>query len=263
MPTSRPSNPRTEPHTPSTPRTAPSRTAFRPLLVAVVTLVLVGSGVGAYVGARETGVFALDRIDVDGASRATAVRIRAALRPYVGRSLVRFDRRDAERRLAAVPEVAGAHFDRDFPHTLRVRVRLERPVAVLRRGSDAWLVSSTARVLEPLKRPYPRLPRIWLPASADVSVNATLSGTGAMGVAAVAPLRTLSLGAGVRQVVTGDGELTLVLSSGTKLRLGDTGDLRLKLAIARRILPLTHGAAYVDVSVPERPVAGYNPRLGG
>jgi cell division protein FtsQ len=236
---------------------------LRPLLVVLLALVLVGSGVGAYLGARETGVFSLDRIDVNGAPRATAGRIRAALRPYLGESLVRFDRGAAERRLASVPEVAEAHFDRDFPHTLRVRVRLERPVAVLRRGSDAWLVSSSARVLAHLKRPYPRLPRIWLPASADVSVNATLAGAGAMGVAAVAPLRTLRLDAPVRQVLAGDGELTLVLSSGTKLRLGDTGDLRLKLAIARQILPRTHGAAYVDVSVPERPVAGYDSQVEG
>lgn len=239
------------------------KAVFRPLLVALVALVLVGSGFGAYFGARETGVFSLDRIDVDGAPRATADRIRAALHPYLGESLVRFDQGAAERRLASVPEVAEAHFDRDFPHTLRVRVRLERPVAVLRRGSDAWLVSSSARVLVHLKRPYPRLPRIWLPASADVSVNATLSGIGAMGVAAVAPLRALHLSAPVRQVVAGEGELTLVLGSGMRLRLGDTGDLRLKLAIARKILPLTHGAAYVDVSVPERPVAGYDSQVEG
>ena len=248
---------------PSRPSIPPPRTGFRPLLVALMALVLVGSGVGAYLGARQTGMFSLNHIDVDGAPRATAGRIRAALRPDVGESLVRFDRHDAERRLAAVPEVADAHFDRDFPHTLKVRVRLERAVAVLRRGSDAWLVSSTARVLEHLTRPYPDLPRIWVPASADVSVNATLGGTGAMGVAAVAPLRSMRLDARVRQVLAGDGELTLVLLSGTRLRLGDTGDLRLKLAIAKRLLPLTHGAAYVDVSVPERPVAGYNPQVLG
>jgi cell division protein FtsQ len=241
----------------------PPKARYRPFLVALLVLALVGSGVGAYVGARQTGVFSLDRIDVDGAPRATAGRIRAALRPYLGESLVRFDRGAAERRLASVPEVAEAHFDRDFPHTLKVRVRLERPVAVLRRGSDAWLVSSGARVLVRLNRPYPRLPRIWLPATADVSVNATLAGVGAMGVAAVAPLHAIHLDASVRQVVAGDGELTLVLASGTRLRIGDTGDLRLKLAIARRILPLTHGAAYVDVSVPERPVAGYNSQVEG
>jgi ferric-dicitrate binding protein FerR (iron transport regulator) len=79
----------------------------------------------------------------------------------------------------------------------------------------------------------------------------------------VAPLRPLRVGADVRQVLTADGELTLVLASGTQLRLGNSGDLRLKLAIAKQLLPLTTGAAYVDVSVPERPVAGYNPQVGG
>ena len=242
----------------------PSSSGRRPLLVVAVALVLVGSSIGAYFGARETGIFALDRIQITGAPPSTAARIRTALRSYVGESLVRFDRTDAARRLAAVSEVADARFDREFPHTLRVRVRLERPVAVLRRGPDAWLVSSSARVLERLhKRPYPRLPRIWLPAGTDISVNSTLGGVGARGVAAVAPLRPLRLTGRVRQVLAGDGQLTLVLVSGTELRLGDSGDLRLKLSIAKQILPLAGGAAYVDVSVPERPVAGYKSQVGG
>jgi cell division protein FtsQ len=248
---------------PSSLRPPPS-SGHRPLLVVAVALVLVGSGVGAYFGARETGIFALDRIQISGAPPSTAARIRAALSGYVGKSLVRFDRDDAARRLAAVSEIADARFDRDFPHTLRIRVRLERPVAVLRRGPDAWLVSSSARVLEHLrKRPYPRLPRIWLPAGTDVSENSTLAGVGAKGVAAVAPLRPLHLAGRVRQVLAGDGQLTLVLASGTELRLGDSGDLRLKLTIAKQILPLAGGASYVDVSVPERPVAGYKSQVGG
>ena len=65
-----------------------------------------------------------------------------------------------------------------------------------------------------------------------------------------------------------DAELTLVLGSGLELRLGDAGDLRLKLAIARRILRSQGAAArrdgYIDVSVPERPVVGgVNSQVGG
>ena len=50
-----------------------------------------------------------------------------------------------------------------------------------------------------------------------------------------------------------------MLGGGLELRLGDGGDLRLKLAIARRILRRTGaasaGGGYLDVSVPERPGA--------
>jgi hypothetical protein len=51
------------------------------------------------------------------------------------------------------------------------------------------------------------------------------------------------------------------------VRLGDATDLRLKLAIARRILrqtgAATAGDGYVDVSVPERPVLSTKSQLQG
>jgi cell division protein FtsQ len=235
----------------------------RPFVVVLAAVAFVGAGVGAYLLARQSSVFALERIEVEGAPPGVAAEVRSSLGAYRGESLIKFDSDGAARRLSKVAEIAQARFDRAFPHTLKVRVRLERPVAVLRRGSDAWLVSASARVLRKLERPFPRLPRIWVQRSVDVAVNATLGGPGARGIAAVAPLRPLRLGADVRQVLTADGELTLVLASGTELRLGNSGDLRLKLSIAKQLLPLATGAAYVDISVPERPVAGYNSQVAG
>jgi cell division protein FtsQ len=244
------------------PRNRPAPPVTRRVLPAVLAAAaMVATAAGAYFVARETAIFALDRIEVEGASPTVAKEVRSALKTYVGRSLVRFDADAAARRLSTVAEIADTHFDRAFPHTLKVRVRLERPAAVLRQGGDAWLVSSSARVLRKVGHPYPRLPRIWLPRSVDVAENSTLGGLGAKGVAALAPLRALHVHADVRQVVVADGELTLVLRSGTELRLGNNGDLRLKLSIVKQLLPLTTGARYVDVSVPERPVAGYNPQV--
>ena len=59
-------------------------------------------------------------------------------------------------------------------------------------------------------------------------------------------------------------DLTFLLASGLELRLGELRAVRLKLAIATRILPrilASGGYAYLDVSVPERPVAGTNPQV--
>jgi cell division septal protein FtsQ len=219
---------------------------------------------GAYVIARETSVFALRTIQVEGAPPALEAQVREALQPLVGRSLVTFDSGRARRLLFSVPQVAGASFDRDFPHTLRVFVRAETPVAVLRQATDAWLVAASGRVLARLdRRPYPALPRVWMPRSVALSVNATVGDHAAQEVQALAAARSARLGQPVREATWGASGLTLVLSSGTELRLGDAGDARLKLAVARRILPLVGPAEYVDVSVPERAVSFSNSQVGG
>ena len=84
--------------------------------------------------------------------------------------------------------------------------------------------------------------------------------------AALAALRGTRLPQPVRTVGGGMTALTLTLASGFELRLGDPGDLRLKLAIARRILVsvgVGAGSGYLDVSVPERPVLNLNPQVSG
>lgn len=232
----------------------------RSLAVGFALVALAG---GAYLIARETPIFAVQRIDVQGASPALAARIRAALQPLTGSSLVSFGRGDADGRLAAIPQIASVHYDRDFPHTLRVRVTVEQPVAVLRRATDAWLVSSTGRVLGAL-RPgsYPPLPRIWLAAETGVTVGASIETGRAVTVAAA--LRAAHFPVHVLAVRDdGGGELVLQVGGGREVRLGDTSNLRVKLAVAGAILPRVPDALYVDVSVPTRAVAGYQPLDAG
>jgi hypothetical protein len=85
-------------------------------------------------------------------------------------------------------------------------------------------------------------------------------------VRALALARHAHLAGRVRTVRAADHELTFLLASGLELRLGDLRAVRLKLAVASRILPgllAEGGYAYLDVSVPARPVAGENPQAGG
>ena len=55
----------------------------------------------------------------------------------------------------------------------------------------------------------------------------------------------------------GNGQLVLQVTGGGEVRLGDTSNLALKLAVAAAILPRAKDALYVDVSVPTRAVAGF------
>jgi cell division protein FtsQ len=209
-----------------------------------------------YVGARETSVFAIDRIEVHGVSPGVAARVRAALAPIAGSSLITFDETDGNRRLASVPMVAAASYDRDFPHTLKVTVVAEVPIALLRRGRDAWVVSDSARVLRRVtKRPLPSLPRIWLPPSADPLVGAVLADESAATVRALVAMKDVRLPVPIRSIRLVDREASLTLASGAEVLLGTPSELALKVAVAARILPLAPDARYVDVSVPERAVA--------
>ncbi|HSB37521.1 MAG TPA: FtsQ-type POTRA domain-containing protein [Gaiellaceae bacterium] len=227
----------------------------------LVGFAIVLGAAGLYLLARSTPMFALGRIEVEGAPPAVAAHVRAALAPLEGRSLLSLDSAEVARRLAKLPDVAAAGYDRDFPHTLRVTVRPEQPVAVARRGPNAWLVAASTRTIAEVPlRTHAGLPRIWLAHSDDPQVGAAITDRFALrAVRALALARTAGFGGRVRMVRVRERDLTFLLGSGIELRLGDLHAVPLKLAVATRVLPvlLQHGGyLYLDVSVPERPVAG-------
>lgn len=249
------------------PRRLPDVRALRGLLPSArsvaVGLVLAAAGGGGYGIVRQTGSFAVRDVEVRGAPAPVARQVRQALRPLVGDSLLTIGRADVERLAGAVPYVASARYDRAFPDELVVTVRRERPVALVRRGSDGWVVSARGRVLERVARPRRSpLPRIWVPRSTPLRAGDVAAAGGIDGaVRALRIARRETLPVGIRTVVAEPGALTFVLRSGLELRLGDASALGLKLAVAREVLtqlpsPANGGPRYLDLLVPSRPVAG-------
>lgn len=236
----------------------------------VIGIALLSIAAGLYGLARETSMFAVRSIQVEGAPQSVAAAAQKALRSFEGTSLLRLNGAAVIRRLEAMPTVFSATYDRDFPHTLRVRLVLEQPVAVLRRGPSSWLVSARGRVIDSVDpKRYPRLPRVWLGATTQVETGNILddqsggAAARALAVLASSPLERRVLWAGVR-----DGSLTAGLRSGLELRFGSLSDLQLKLAIAGSILSslapsAAGGPAYLDLAVPDRPVAGTNSQPAG
>jgi cell division protein FtsQ len=231
----------------------------RSLLVGLAVILAAG---GLYVVARETSLFAIREVRVVGAPPGIAREVREAAQIDVGKSLLRLDGAALLKRLRALPDVAAVRYDRGFPHTLRLIVTPERPVAVLRQGSAAWVVSMRGRVVRIVPHHSRQaLPRLWVGRSTRVTVGALLHDHLALrAIAALDPLVKLPLPARIANVHVDRGEVTLVTASKVEIHLGPPTDLALKLAVARRILPTvapaTSGVAYVDVSVPEWSVTG-------
>lgn len=230
-----------------------------------VGFVLLAGGILAYVIARQTSVFALRAVEVRGAPPALERQVRTALGPLHGRSLLALEPDEIQQRLAQLPAVGSATFDRAFPHTLRISVAAERPAAVLRSGARAWLVSAQAKVLRPLTtRPLPQLPRIWTGRATKPRVGFVPGDTGLTRAAALVAHASRAEPGLTRRIGTvrwQEDRLTFVLRSGTELRLGTAAHLHLKLAVAKRLLQVIPSSErrrldYIDLSVPIRPVAG-------
>jgi cell division septal protein FtsQ len=196
--------------------------------------------------------------------------VRAELRSFDGRSLVAVNGDAVEQRVDGLAAVRDSVVDRSFPHTLRIRVLPELAVAALRRGAESWLVSARGRVIAtiPLGTRHD-LPRIWLPARTELAKGAFLvDEPGALAARSLAAFVGSGFSSRIAFVRALDGQITLGLRGGLEIQLGAPIDLRLKIAIARAILPTlalprAGGPDYLDITVPERPVAGRNPQPSG
>ena len=204
-----------------------------------VGFLLVSAVLVAYWGARSTSVFAVERVEVRGGPPAVVRDVRAVTRDLVGDSLLSVDQRAVEASVRALPSVAGASVDRAFPHTLLVKVRPERPVAVIRRGHDAWLATGLGRIVREIEPASHRgFPRLWLKREVSVDMGRRLPTNLAAATRALAAARDVRIPRQVRAVRAIDGQLTLVLRSGPEIRLGAPRDLLLKLTVAARVFKL-------------------------
>ena len=224
----------------------------------IAFLIVVGAAV-AYLGARETGVFSVRTIDVAGAPAAVQVAgapcscSDAWDEPAQGRPRCvaahgggvahRCERALRSRLSAHAPHRrrARAAGGRRAPGSRQLPRRRERPRDGRHRPPQASRAGpDLGRPLRRARRPAP-----------------TPQGDLRTAIGAVAPLAGSHFPGRVTSVTATADALTLRLRSGLELRLGDPLDVALKLAVAARVIPLLYaGTTYLDVAVPERPVAG-------
>ena len=183
----------------------------------------------------------------------------AATKDVIGHEPRRGRRRRASRaRSARFPSVAGVSVDRAFPHTLVVKVAPERPVAVVRRG-QLLVARDGIRQGDPRDRDRHRAR---LSAALARSRRRRSGWRNAPGElrpcdASAAGGHEAKLPRRVKAVRCDRRRADARAAAGPEIRLGEATDVGLKLAIAAAVLRARRRRrAYIDVSVPERPVAG-------
>jgi cell division protein FtsQ len=143
----------------------------------------------------------------------------------------------------------------DFPHRLRIDVRLSLPVAVLKSPSGRKPVTADGLLLPdvPIASALPVLTTTAALPAERVTEGAAFDLVHVVGLAPE-PLRTRIKAARFKP---GKG-MVVKLIRGPDLIFGDATRLAAKWMAAARVLAAAgaRGAAYVDVRLPERPVAG-------
>lgn len=223
--------------------------------LAVVTMVGAGLLAGGWLWLRDSSLVEVRRVTVRGAvgrdGHAIADALRAAASDMTTLHVRTGDLRTAVR---AYPVVRDLRVARSLPHRLRIQVIYYRPVAAAVIAGRRIPVAADGTLLGD-RAASAALPAV--PAGANPAVR-RLTDRGALSAVALlgaAPRVLLPLVEGVRR---DDGGLHLGLRSGPRVDFGAPVRLEAKWAAAARLLSdgRVAGASYVDVSTPERPVAG-------
>ena len=112
----------------------------------VLGLISVGvCGVGLFRLLPRLSIFRLERVRLEGLKRLKASEVRALLPVSPGENLFVLDLEALRRALEAHPWIARAQVSRDLPHTLVVRIREERPVALTKIRERLYYLNEEGR----------------------------------------------------------------------------------------------------------------------
>jgi cell division septal protein FtsQ len=216
-----------------------------------------------YVWLKSSGVFVLRSVAVRGGTESDRIAVRDAVaRAAAGRSLLALSPSHIAGVIETVPTVRVATVDRDFPHTLRIHIVPERPVALaIGTGRYRSLVAASGRVLRVFygNDRLPSLPRIWPQGERPVAGGALHDAAAQAALAALAA-RPAGFRAKVANVqVEPERGIVMRLRGGLDIVLGPPIMLDRKLQTAawvlRRYATRAERASliYADVSAPYRP----------
>jgi cell division protein FtsQ len=212
---------------------------------------------GGWLWLRHSSLAWVQRVQITGVHGPDASAIDAAL-SAAARRMSTLDVHLGALRAAMAPFVVvrDVRASGSFPHSLRIHVIEQPPVAALVAGASRSAVAADGVVLGPalLSGSLPSVDASRVPANGQQVSDAAASEALSVLGAAPAPLAKLLV-----RAYTGANGLTVVLQHGLSAYFGDASRPHAKWLSLALVLasPRSAGATYVDVRVPERPAAGF------
>jgi cell division protein FtsQ len=231
----------------------PPRLRRRLVALAAVVVLLAAAYIGWF---RDSGLVAVERVEVTGLTTRDEARVRAAL-TEAARDMTTLHVRhgELEQAVAGFRVVRTLEVQADFPHRLTIRVVEHRPAALVATRSGRVPVAADGTVLSGL----PVEGRLPVLEARGAATGGRLTDERALRSLRVIGAAPGAIAARVLRVDQ-DREAGVVvrLRRGPRLLFGDLTRLGAKWAAATRVLAdaQARGATYVDVRLPERPAAG-------
>jgi cell division protein FtsQ len=225
----------------------------RRAIAAVVLVIVLYAGYMLWF--RNLGWFAIDEVTVEGAS-TTREQIQAAVERASGDMTTLHIKDEALRdAVARFPTVASLSASTSLPHTLHVRVTERLPVAYAQIGGRRTPVSADGYLLAGASFDSKALPRIEGASARGARLTDDPAAQAAILGATPDPLADRINSSSWNEE---EGGVVLQLENGPEVRFGDGSRGTEKWATAVAVLssPERGTPSYLDVSVPERPVAG-------
>jgi cell division protein FtsQ len=214
---------------------------FRPLLYAVLLLVLVGGGTWLLLF---SSVVTVREVSVRGNQTMSSVRVEAVAKAPMGKQLARVDLAAIRARVESMPQVKSVTVSRSWPHTIAISIIERTPVAVVDRGAGLQAVDHDGVLFGRYAHQPDDLPLI--ATAGDVKSEAL-----AEAARVVTSLRS-DIAAKVDRVdVESVDRIRLRLTGGRTVMWGSAEQSAQKAAVLAALLDQPGNE--IDVSVPGRP----------
>lgn len=214
---------------------------------------------GGFFWFSQSSLLAIQYIEVEGNRAITAEQIMETAAPFLrNQSLLKPSFNEAKTLLADIPLVERVDIDRDFPHTIRIRVREHRPLVNLRvMDNRIFVLSPDGKALLNVDKPTSDLPVLSTKEGCSLELGQTPDcGDVITGVRFLANV-PVSFNQEFSEVTVSADDINARIRTGALVHFGSLNDYDLKFEVLRQLLARTGGTGanvLIDVSVPERPV---------